>query len=156
MSALTARSPFLYYAFVFLTGGMFAYIWILLLARDINRISERSIFNLKALSALVGLLLIIIAVCAAILLTHLITAPAQQSDAIGLIANIGTVASILLYVTTFVMVAAVYRSLLSRKEEKLTMAALAKILFLTFIMYISLPYLQTLLNGFYDAVPPKN
>lgn len=156
MSASTARPPFLYYALVFLTGGLFAYIWILLLARDINRMSERSIFNLKALSALVGLLLIVIAVCVAILLSHLITAPAQQNDTMSLIANIGTVASILLYVTTLVLAAAIYRSLLSKKGEKFTMSALVKIIFLTFVMYISLPYLQTLLNGFHDAVPLKN
>ena len=139
------RSPFLYYAIVLLSGGIFSYLWILLIARDVNRISLRGTFNLKVLSALVGLLFMIVAGSVAMLLTHL-TASDHQTEVMTYVARAGTVASILLFVTICVLAIGIHRFLLLKEGKKFDVAAITKITFLTLLMYLSLPYLQARIN----------
>ena len=146
MSASRSRSPFLYYAIALMSGGVFIYVWILLLARDVNKISNSGTFNLKLLSAWIGFLFLALVGSVAALLARLITAPDHQTKAMSFISNVATLTSILLFITLCVLAAAIHRYLLSKERKKFTMSAIAKIILLTFVMYLSLPYLQTQIN----------
>lgn len=147
MSVPKTRSPFLYYAIVLLTGGMFSYGWILLLARDVNTVSSRTIFNTKALWLLIGLLFIVFVGSVAMLLVRLVTiTDHQQTEGMEFVPIIATVTSILLLAAMFVLAVAIHRFTLLREGKKFTVGELVKIIGLTLLMNLSLPYLQTELN----------
>lgn len=129
-------------------------LWILLLARDVNRISKRDTFNLKILSVWVGLLFIIaVGLTIALLSRQILTAPVQQTVAMAFLADIAMAASVLLFVTVCALAIAIHRFVLLREGKKNTAAAMLKITFMTFLMYLSLPYLQTRLNDLQLRLP---
>jgi hypothetical protein len=43
--AARTRSPWLLYAAVFASGGIFAWVWVFLLMQDVNRLKRRNVFN---------------------------------------------------------------------------------------------------------------
>jgi len=147
MNIRMPHSPFFYYAFVLATGGLFAYVWRRRLPTDSTESAGKKIFNTKMLSILMGMLFLLDAGAIFLLLVSFSTSTSAAGlEPVTWISNLVILVSVFLFVMLNILVVSVYRYSFSLDAKEPPPLTAVKIVSLTLLMYISLPYLQKRLN----------
>ena len=140
------RSPFGYYTLLVLSGGLFAYIWTILLARDINKNIGREVINTRIVGIIMGGLLFVFGATVAAILVQFARHQNMQIGDMSYLTATATSSAILLFVSIIVYCCLIYRSILNIEGMHFTMRSIIEIIVMTVVLYISFPFLQARIN----------
>jgi len=130
-----------YYLAVWLSAGLFIFVWLTLLMRDINKLHRRRVLNVGVLmGTILGLL-----VFGQALIFYRSTSLAEQGIPLWfhyvlLTTGLGA------FLELFAVIAVVYRFAVSASRGRIPAGSLMGIIFLSFLWFASLPLIQSEVN----------
>lgn len=146
MTLRKPHSPYLYYAFVVFSSGLFVIPWLLSLMRDLNSITSTNHFNIARTSKILWTVVGTQLICVIYLIVQLGSVDLLQSVVSRYVLLTAVAASFFLFCYIFLLTIHIYKCVLNIYGAAIYAENIWQIIFLTFSIYLSLPYLQSKVN----------
>ena len=146
MTPRHTHSAFLYYMALIISSGLFSFAWLISLMRDVNAICGKQQFNITRNAITIWTLLIVQVVSIFYLIIHLGDPTPSGQEFHLFISSFTIITNLSLVFYIIVVIVRIYRDVLMASGTPSHTKDILKIILLTFLMYLSLPYLQNKVN----------